>query len=472
MEGETPMAQSVAPASSAPSPTRPLPPPAPLASFTVYVQAREATVCLLLEAVEVEPPSLAKTWLTVEAIDSALQQHAAELQCSSIQLKGEGTKKDLGPLHIVATAKDVHEKTPAASTWSEQLQKKLLDVLQRTAKRLNPERLPKPAAEPETARPASNVAAEPDDPPTGTVLVQGFPDSWSEAQLRVVFSIHGGLSKVRMLPPSRDPATGKKVREAQATLKCLSKVAQAIESLNNVEVGDGELVETAVVKVSMCSGGAEPIVTRTLFLDELPMPRRPRVAPRTTDREIWVTGLPAQVQDPDRAMEWLQTYGAVDDVFLVRHEGEVVKGCYVRFATHDDAQQFVTDALQREAKELRIAWSEAERAMDGEMSVYGADLLTMMRNVAKQLPSGKAWVLGESSLLADPSAPPATSKQLHLCITSNQAQFQTVKDGLADHLSKVHAEAKRLQQLIHEIKEWNKARKALGDKPRLGTITL
>eukprot|EP00971_Amphidinium_carterae_P292357 5803583-Amphidinium_carterae.1 len=32
----------------------------------------------------------------VEAIDSALQQHAAELQCSSIQLKGEGTKKDLG----------------------------------------------------------------------------------------------------------------------------------------------------------------------------------------------------------------------------------------------------------------------------------------------------------------------------------------------------------------------------------------
>lgn len=72
-----------------------------------------------------------------------------------------------------------------------------------------------------------------------TVLVRGFPPSWTEQDMKLIFALYGGVRSVTFV--------GDGAREAHVCLKQASQTERVVHKLNNIEVGDGELVETCTI---------------------------------------------------------------------------------------------------------------------------------------------------------------------------------------------------------------------------------
>jgi len=94
-----------------------------------------------------------------------------------------------------------------------------------------------------------------------------------------------------------------------------------------------------------------------LHLDEFAMPKRPKVSPADTDREVFVDPFPA-IEGSEELAEFLNTFGQVDDVYQISG-----RDCgYVRFKHHSSAQACVDNEAG--------AWSESERVLSSH-HVYG-----------------------------------------------------------------------------------------------------
>eukprot|EP00439_Symbiodinium_sp_Y106_P048589 s693_g6.t1 len=136
----------------------------------------------------------------------------------------------------------------------------------------------------------AGAAAPPTEP---CILVRGFPASWREQQVRLVFALFGGIGSVRFAS-----STGERV--AYVELKNKENMPKAVEQLHNTKVGDGELIEDGeLARLSLGEKylkgflAGECVVScelfgdsefsdgraarRTIFLDELRKPKRPEL---------------------------------------------------------------------------------------------------------------------------------------------------------------------------------------------------
>merc|ERR1719487_1721144 len=130
------------------------------------------------------------------------------------------------------------------------------------------------------------------EPATPCILIQGFPASWGEQQVKLVFALYGGVSTVRFMADPRDSSK----RVALIELKDAEKVAKAAEQLSNGQVGDGELIEECVVTCKAFGASSASSATGRdfwhVFVDELLQPSASQSPPGKADCEVFVRSLP------------------------------------------------------------------------------------------------------------------------------------------------------------------------------------
>lgn len=97
------------------------------------------------------------------------------------------------------------------------------------------------------AREAEDEEEEEDAAPAWFILVRGFPKSWEERQMRLVFAVYGGVAVVNIL----DRPSG---RVAYVKLKEPQNTAKAVEQLHESQVGDGDLIEKCTISCELFGG--------------------------------------------------------------------------------------------------------------------------------------------------------------------------------------------------------------------------
>eukprot|EP00927_Polykrikos_kofoidii_P034513 TRINITY_DN29274_c0_g1_i1.p1 TRINITY_DN29274_c0_g1~~TRINITY_DN29274_c0_g1_i1.p1 ORF type:complete len:1422 (-),score=291.29 TRINITY_DN29274_c0_g1_i1:126-4391(-) len=278
------------------------------------------------------------------------------------------------------------------------------------------------------------------------IVVRGFPDSWQAHQVKMTFAIFGGVSSVRFVQDAR-------ARIAQVRLKIPENMQKAVDQLNNTQVGDGELIEecTILCRVSGVPGAtAAPVSQRSIFVDELAMTARPDVKPGERDREVFLQNLPVRDCTEDQIRAWLEGFGQVDDVYLLKEPGPTLvltgKG-YVKFSTHDaaaaciEAQSSVADA---EEGDVIAHWSESERALQRLESVYGNDVhkaftQRLLDHVKKTTKVNTLVMFSGNSKPKDPESPKPEATQLHFVVADcTDAQFADVRNGISKLLVFFH----------------------------------
>ncbi|CAE7732361.1 unnamed protein product [Symbiodinium sp. CCMP2592] len=83
------------------------------------------------------------------------------------------------------------------------------------------------------------------------LLVEGFPTSWSEAQLRATFLAFGGVERLTYVPDSRYG------RVARLVLKEPEEMSRVVKELHGTTVGDGDVVEECVLNCKVTSAAVQ-----------------------------------------------------------------------------------------------------------------------------------------------------------------------------------------------------------------------
>lgn len=187
-----------------------------------------------------------------------------------------------------------------------------------------------------------------------------------------------------------------------------------------------------------------------LFLDELPMPRRPELLPGKEGRcrEVFLRSLPVRDLDRPKLEEWLQGFGDVEDMrFLVDSaSGELTGKAYVRYADKQGAIECLGACAGADAEgdDVAAAWSESERAP--LYAEVGVNLVSYFQRIVEiYAPSCKVSVLGEIRETSDPEMERAERKQLHFAAVCGETQFAELRAVLAEALDNCHEEvAERL----------------------------
>jgi len=282
-------------------------------------------------------------------------------------------------------------------------------------------------------------------PPTSPcIMVKGFPRSWREQQVRLVFALFGGVGAVRFVV---DPKTGQ--RMAYVELKNRENMAKAVEQLHNTKVGDGELIEECVVSCELFGDalGSSRALRRTIFLDELKMPKKPDVKPDKEDREVFMTGLPIKDFNEDEIRRWLEGFGQIEEVFLLRDVDRRLnaKG-YVRFSSHRHAATCIqAQASEQDAEEGDVIawWSQSERALRG---AYGPNLHSTLASndgrvfahLLERCEVREVWMQSKLWPPKDPAAPPMQGKQVHFVATCTAKQLQELHVALSAAVQGFH----------------------------------
>eukprot|EP00434_Breviolum_minutum_P023642 symbB.v1.2.020853.t2/scaffold1711.1/size185425/16 len=272
----------------------------------------------------------------------------------------------------------------------------------------------------------------------------GFPRSWREQQVRLVFALFGGVGAVRFVV---DPKTGQ--RMAYVELKNRENMAKAVEQLHNTKVGDGELIEECVVSCELFGDalGSSRALRRTIFLDELKMPKKPDVKPDKEDREVFMTGLPIKDFNEDEIRRWLEGFGQIEEVFLLRDVDRRLnaKG-YVRFSSHRHAATCIqAQASEQDAEEGDVIawWSQSERALRG---AYGPNLHSTLASndgrvfahLLERCEVREVWMQSKLWPPKDPAAPPMQGKQVHFVATCTAKQLQELHVALSAAVQGFH----------------------------------
>ncbi|CAJ1374867.1 unnamed protein product [Effrenium voratum] len=291
--------------------------------------------------------------------------------------------------------------------------------------------------------------------PTDCILVRGFPKSWREQQVRLVFALFGGVGTVRFVAES-----GK--RMAYVKLKNRENMPKAVEQLHNTKVGDGELIEECIVTCELFGdvGDSRPL-RRTIFLDELKLPKRPEIKVEAEDREVFMKGLPIKDFTEEQLRQWLEGFGTIEEVSLLRDADRKLsaKG-YVRFASHRHAESCIqAQASEQDAEEGDVIawWSESERAM---RNAYGPNLHTALASndgrvftyLLEKCEVRDVWMQSRLWPPKDPSAPALQGKQVHFVATCTAKQLQGLHAALSAAMQAFYD--RRLEKM-EEMREAN-----------------
>ncbi|CAJ1457331.1 unnamed protein product [Effrenium voratum] len=298
----------------------------------------------------------------------------------------------------------------------------------------------------------------------GSLVLRGFPASWSEKGLKFVFAPFGGLSSVTIeeeeenAPPAavsgEVPSSG---RLAYVKLRNVHAMEKAVANLHKTKVGDGDLVEECVVAChrwhrNSWSDGSFHV---SIFIDQLTLGRRPlEVQPGPEDRELYVRNLPLHDMSRQQLREYFEGFGEVDSLDLVMDTFslEPTNEGYVRFKHHRDALRCIealtpTDPDEADPTDLQGSWSESERVLQRKNNCYrfnlvaelvGADGSGLERMKAEAKLKG-LWILGETLQLKDRTAPRASGRQLHFvgrCV--EEPNVRLFRDLLERELEAIH----------------------------------
>eukprot|EP00931_Biecheleriopsis_adriatica_P077958 TRINITY_DN5142_c0_g1_i1.p1 TRINITY_DN5142_c0_g1~~TRINITY_DN5142_c0_g1_i1.p1 ORF type:complete len:1225 (-),score=248.79 TRINITY_DN5142_c0_g1_i1:19-3693(-) len=385
-----------------------------------------------------------------DAMQARLESIAESARCSRLLLVGggrgslpagiaascvglEALSSSRGPLQFVASS---CEDTALLKT-------KLTSMVEEAM------RNPATFAGADEAVPSSASSTAEATPSSPCIVVKGFPWSWKEQQVRLVFALFGGVTAVHFAP---NDIHGSRV--AHVELKNRENMPKAVDQLHGTKVGDGELIEECCISCELF-GMEDPSSSRparrTLFLDEIPMLKRPDIKPEVEDREVFMSGLPIQDFTEDQLKGWLEGFGTIEEVSLLRdHDRKLNAKGYVRFASHREAESCIAaQASEQDAEEGDVIawWSESERAA---RSAYGL-------NLHSALASNEGRVLGhilagcevrevfmQSKLWPpkDSSAPPLQGKQIHFVANCTAKQLQALRSALSAALQAFHERAR------------------------------
>ncbi|CAE7209494.1 PAB6 [Symbiodinium natans] len=274
----------------------------------------------------------------------------------------------------------------------------------------------------------------------GSLVLRGFPASWSEKGLKFVFAPFGGLSSVFIedeekdaLPASVSGEVRSSGRLAYVKLRNNQAMDKAVTNLHQTKVGDGDLVEECIVAChrwhsNSWSDGSFQV---SIFVDQLALSRRPsEVAPGPEDRELYVRNLPLHDMTRQQLQEYFEGFGEVDDLHLILDAFaiEPTNEGYVRFKHHRDALRCIealtpADPDEADPTDLAGTWSESERILQRKNNCYRFNLVSELvgadgSGLEKMKAEAKLkglWILGDSLQLKDRTAPRASGRpELHL----------------------------------------------------------
>jgi len=200
-----------------------------------------------------------------------------------------------------------------------------------------------------------------------------------------------------------------------------------------------------------------------LFLDELPMPKRPDASPTARDRELFMTGLPSTIDSEDELRDWLRDWlGTGEQRIQAAHFlrdrtwGSTNGKAYVTFGDHEMAAAF----LEQDGG-ATSSWSEAERANQRSKSAYGIDIHaafteqdgSIVQSIKTQCGVQDLWALsGTQRPPSGPEVPVQTAQQLHFVAECTAEDFEDVQSALGFALERFHvwiaSRLKRLQATV------------------------
>lgn len=284
----------------------------------------------------------------------------------------------------------------------------------------------------------------------GSLVLRGFPASWSERSLKFVFAPFGGLASVVLVEGSP--------RLAYVKLRNSAAMSKAVTNLHRTKVGDGDLVEECVVECQRWHSRAwslDGAFHVSIFVDQLAMGQRPDLAPKPADRELFVRNLPLQDMSQQQLQEYFEGFGEVEDLYLIRDTVtlEPMNEGYVRFRQHADAVRCIEaltpedGEMEADASDLVGTWSESERVLQRKASCYHFNLLAELiasdgsglEHIKEDAAIRCVWVLADSLKQRDLQSPPPNGRQLHFVARcTDEAQLGAFRQILERAVAAAH----------------------------------
>jgi len=286
-----------------------------------------------------------------------------------------------------------------------------------------------------------------DEDGANSILVQGFPRRWSEAELTAFLrgaapTVKRQVTVVHVLTQQGSTCGFARVRFPEATM-----ARRAGKELAGQKVAGWPISVTVEDTEGPNCGGMEGTVI--LHVDELDMPLRPEMQPAPTDREVWVDPLP----DEETIKGWLAAFGDAEEVFRPPdpHTGQPAERGYVLFEKHESAR----DCIEAGAG----AWSESERILssrkcDPRASAYAHSVVARLVGAARARgePGQGIQAIQEATgvnklQLRGTDTRPVTSKRIHFYAEGAEGSLELLAAEIESRLAEIHVEAgERLQQ--------------------------
>lgn len=281
--------------------------------------------------------------------------------------------------------------------------------------------------------------------PNYCVTLLNFRGEWQNLEkseltecIREKLEVFGELSKLWLSKASE--------KRAFAKFADLDNAQQALKELGGDDSAEPfDIVPGLTLKQPTFSHEKKPVLTHgpkfrkvVVYIDELNMPKRPHVAPSSTDCEVWIDPLP----DDSMLEDWLAAFGEAEKVFRIPNadDGQPSQRGYVRFKEHQEADACVKAGVG--------SWSESERALswqtDGASSdhAYPDSIVSSLIGNRGQDINELRLSCGLISIAVVGMHPTSSSESryLHVTAAGEQAAIAKLRPALEKKLAAIHEE--------------------------------
>jgi len=203
---------------------------------------------------------------------------------------------------------------------------------------------------------------------------------------------------------------------------------------------DGEEVQTLEQREEALAASAE--AAATLHIDELAMPKRPKVEPSQQDREVWVDPLP----DEGEISKFLDGFGPTDEVFRIPDVETGVPGDrgYVVFKEHAGAVACVASGSGTWSESERALSSQQQRRSNGRDSAYPESFIGKLlgargERITRAKEEIRAVTLSmRGDGLEGSETTPAVSQRLHFTCKGSFEAISKLQASLESLVSQAH----------------------------------